>query len=748
MRIKTVHVQRFRSIYDATLECDNLTALVGANGAGKSTFLRALDIFYKPTARIDRRDYYADDPSEPIRIVVTYDNLSATEQVALGKYFHNGQLVVEKRFEWGGDKPKQSYHGQMLRHRPFEEHILSKGSWNEKRRAYNELRQNAPYTSLNAVNNEAALRTELSAWEQSNPAECELLTSETQFFGFNQAGSEKLERFTRFLLVPAIRDAHAEATDERGSLINALIDMVIRKTLAERMEVQQLQEEASEKLRQIQDLTGSDLIAVNQRLNKTLQQFAPNTTVDVNWQRPAINLPLPKVDVSLSEDGYRTTIERSGHGVQRAFIISLLQDLTMRQGDTAPVVPIPPAAAVAVTLAPTETGSGAQLEAPPLGIAPVPATSNPTFAVPNDTAAAEATLPEPGSDTLAPGPASEPSVTRVSDSEPAAPEPPHAETATEGTNTPEELSLILAIEEPELFQHPARQRHFARILHDLALGRISGVARSIQVLYCTHSPIFVDIDRFEQVRVIAKQISTVSDAPKQTTVRAVSRILVEQTGINQAKLAAMLTSSVNEGFFADFVVLVEGDGDRALLQGVARLMDVSLEAHGIVVISVDGKGSLAKPLAIFSRLQIPTFLIWDNDSHHTKENDRNTASKLNRDLLTLCSCPPEDWPSGVYDSCAVFNPRLEDVLRNDIAASGIIWQTVEDEVVAITGDKNIKRHGVVTHIVQKAAARGCMFATVRPILQKIYERARIAVATPVSTVEVTSVSIDRNGALP
>ncbi len=36
-----------------------------------------------------------------------------------------------------------------------------------------------------------------------------------------------------------------------------------------------------EKLRQTQELTGYDHVTVNQRLNKTLQQFSPNTTVDV-----------------------------------------------------------------------------------------------------------------------------------------------------------------------------------------------------------------------------------------------------------------------------------------------------------------------------------------------------------------------------------------------------------------------------------------------------------------------------------
>ena len=38
--------------------------------------------------------------------------------------------------------------------------------------------------------------------------------------------------------------------------------------------------------------------------------------------------------------------------------------------------------------------------------------------------------------------------------------------------------LILGIEEPELYQHPSRQRHLARILWGLSQGEIPGVIKS------------------------------------------------------------------------------------------------------------------------------------------------------------------------------------------------------------------------------------------------------------------------------
>lgn len=52
MKIKKLHVVRFRSIFDETLECEALTVLIGRNGAGKSTFLQALRLHLDPNASV------------------------------------------------------------------------------------------------------------------------------------------------------------------------------------------------------------------------------------------------------------------------------------------------------------------------------------------------------------------------------------------------------------------------------------------------------------------------------------------------------------------------------------------------------------------------------------------------------------------------------------------------------------------------------------------------------------------------
>jgi AAA15 family ATPase/GTPase len=74
--IESIRVQNFRSVLDETLLCANLTALVGANGSGKSTFLKALELFYSTAPSIDVEDFYNRDTSNEIVFAVTFKGLS------------------------------------------------------------------------------------------------------------------------------------------------------------------------------------------------------------------------------------------------------------------------------------------------------------------------------------------------------------------------------------------------------------------------------------------------------------------------------------------------------------------------------------------------------------------------------------------------------------------------------------------------------------------------------------------------
>jgi energy-coupling factor transporter ATP-binding protein EcfA2 len=75
MIIESVEVKRFQSVLADTLHCASFTALVGANGAGKSTFLRAVEVFYTTTAEIDLEDFYNRETANEIVIGITFKDI-------------------------------------------------------------------------------------------------------------------------------------------------------------------------------------------------------------------------------------------------------------------------------------------------------------------------------------------------------------------------------------------------------------------------------------------------------------------------------------------------------------------------------------------------------------------------------------------------------------------------------------------------------------------------------------------------
>ena len=652
MRIQHIHVQRFRSIFDATLKCDQLTAMVGANGAGKSTFLRALAIFYNPNATIEIGDFYNTATNEPITITVCYTDLTDREREAFPLYIHNDQLIVEKSISWDEAKNRavSHYYGQKMQHRKFMSLRETRQNYTVRRPIYLELKSQPDYATLPAVSSsEATLIRALEAWEKAHPEQCELLSSPSQFFGIKQVGIARLELYTRFLLIEAQRDAHIAGSDERDSPIKQLLDEVVRNVLAENESVRQLQQQATQALRDISKQV--DLTPLNEELNTTMRQFAPNTGIRLQWQEPELSLPTPRVHLSLSEDGYNTPINRTGHGVQRAFIITLLQHLAMSARQGTETTPAPQAEAASDEQDGEQTPIAQQVLTPP--------------------------------------------------------------------------NLILAIEEPELYQHPTRQRHFAAILHDLAHGSVKGVATNLQVLYCTHSPYFVSLDRFEQIRVIGKVLGPQTGSPKCSKVWSSTR--ADFPNLSEAQLAMVVSSSVNEGFFARVAVLVEGDGDRALLQTVARHYKYPLEGHGVAIIAVEGKGTLNKPMIIFREMGIDVYSIWDNDSDK-QGDERSILSKENRMLLSLVGETEIDWPGGTYAKYTVFNPNLEIHLRNEVCATGLNWDDFENNVCSSINVRKKglwKKHTTVTYAVQRALSEGCTFSETRKILEHICAMASI-----------------------
>ena len=111
MLIQRVRVKNFRSILDETLPCDSLTALVGRNGSGKSSFLSALELFFDASAKVSPEDFYSEDVTQDIEIAVTFSGLSQEAKRLFSSYVDNDTLTVVRIFSDPQIAKSGIYHG-------------------------------------------------------------------------------------------------------------------------------------------------------------------------------------------------------------------------------------------------------------------------------------------------------------------------------------------------------------------------------------------------------------------------------------------------------------------------------------------------------------------------------------------------------------------------------------------------------------------------------------------------------------
>src|SRR3979490_2693301 len=104
MILKRVSVKNFRSIRDVTVDVGNQMAIVGGNGAGKSTVLRAIDRFYGQSATVEADDFFGKQLNQQIEIALTFTNFNEVEQETFAARIQDGEMTVVRVFDASGGK--------------------------------------------------------------------------------------------------------------------------------------------------------------------------------------------------------------------------------------------------------------------------------------------------------------------------------------------------------------------------------------------------------------------------------------------------------------------------------------------------------------------------------------------------------------------------------------------------------------------------------------------------------------------
>lgn len=206
----------------------------------------------------------------------------------------------------------------------------------------------------------------------------------------------------------------------------------------------------------------------------------------------------------------------------------------------------------------------------------------------------------------------------------------------------EQLSGILAVEEPEIYLHPQAQRNLFRILREIADS-------GIQVIISTHSSHFVDTEFFDSIGLVRKVDDDEIKGCQHTTLTLVTKQdLLEHchaTGVpeNKATLDNITeyyksTSNfrLNEAFFARFVILVEGETEELALPEYLAAAGLDCDRRGVSVIAVQGKNQIPKYWRLFSKFGIPMIVVFDNDDDGVDSKGNSNAKRKSNINLAKC----------------------------------------------------------------------------------------------------------------
>jgi predicted ATPase len=157
--------------------------------------------------------------------------------------------------------------------------------------------------------------------------------------------------------------------------------------------------------------------------------------------------------------------------------------------------------------------------------------------------------------------------------------------------------FVLLIEEPELYLSPHAQRHLYRVLRELAQS-------GNQILYSTHAPVFLSVDRLEELALVrhTSDVGTTLFQPDPLPEAESFRALSE------------FDSDRAELFLARAALLVEGRTEKLTFPLVFEALDVEADKEGIIVLECGGKGNMPLFARICNACGIPYVIVHDRDA--------------------------------------------------------------------------------------------------------------------------------------
>lgn len=287
--------------------------------------------------------------------------------------------------------------------------------------------------------------------------------------------------------------------------------------------------------------------------------------------------------------------------------------------------------------------------------------------------------------------------------------------------------IIIAIEEPEIYQHPSKQRLLYDAFQKIVANFNKETGIRVQILYATHSNLFLQIQDVESIRVCRRN-QLVDEKPVEilaTTLETCADVVATAKGVpsNIALFRMSLhtfTPEIAEGFFSKVSVLVEGITDKVILLAYYRHKGIDPLSRGIFIVAADGKTKMDKPIIIFRELGLPCYFVFDNDSAKAAVEQR---SQYNRLLQKLGGTPDheiEDFPARVTDRYFAMPKNLEAYIRSkaDPNVYNDILAQISGEF-ALNASESLKSPIVAASLFARLVNVGTQFPELEDVFNRI-----------------------------
>lgn len=328
MRIKGLKVHNYRSIADLEMECNPLVTLIGPNNHGKSNLLSALEFGLSASSKPVEQDLFIgrDTRDNACWIEMTFCDLTDQEKERLGHYvMSNGSVCIRKTAHLNDGAITVTYNGYV--DQPNEAWLQGeKASEYVIRDRINEtpLKDMVPSGGkLSKATVEDAQQKYID--QHRGELAFENIVEPGPMFGLKTMPGGVLPDF---YLIPAVRDLNDEIKAKATTMFGRLLNRAVRE-MAER---DSRFIEARNKLNEVVAAlnardAGKDqdnqLAVLEQSIEEEMKSWGVSVNIEVAPPELEKLFELG-TDVHLN-DGVKTTVDRKGHGIQRAMIFALLR---------------------------------------------------------------------------------------------------------------------------------------------------------------------------------------------------------------------------------------------------------------------------------------------------------------------------------------------------------------------------------------------------------------------------------------